>query len=242
MKKSGSDPNFFCSIPYWVVSGSRLKTGEASEWIETDDVCLTPPQGPISVDFIWSDFNEYCPGPEWQKEFLDWEYLYDPISFQNLSGKKWRKFRKNRSKWADLYTGTLYTETLQKSEEINALLLSWFEWRGVESIHDPEIIYQLCFSDFPGLKRKFIRRSGQLFGINIWDENYRYVNYRFCISMPGEPFLDEYMRWLFYTDPVVVNTGKLVNDGGSLGNESLEWFKDKLNPVRKRAVYSWKKV
>jgi hypothetical protein len=75
--------------------------------------------------------------------------------------------------------------------------------------------------------------------VNAWDENWQYINFRFCIIRQGEPFLDEFARWLFYTDGQIQAKNKLVNDGGTLGNPGLEHFKDKLNPVHKRKVYSW---
>jgi len=61
--------------------------------------------------------------------------------------------------------------------------------------------------------------------------------YRYCIADPDEPFLDEFMRLLFYQRNAA---GKLVIDGGVLGRPGLERFKDKLNPVKKRPVYSRK--
>jgi hypothetical protein len=242
MERNGIEPNFFCSLPYWFLSDSEYQYDWNGSWIVSDSLCMIPPLGEnTGVDFIWSDFNRYNPGPGWYKEFLDWEYLYDPCSFQDLSGKKWRKFRKNCCKWADTHEEFIYTEKPPNSNEIKALLLAWFGQAGMDSIQDPELIYEMSFSHFPGIRRKFIKHNGQLFGINIWDSNYKYVNYRFCIPKPGEPFLDECMRNLFYTDSEILQTGKLVNDGGSLGNKNLEWFKDKLNPIRKRAVYSWKR-
>ncbi len=76
-------------------------------------------------------------------------------------------------------------------------------------------------------------------GMNVWDENHLYINYRLCIVDPSERFLDEFMRYLFYTDPLIMEQNKLVNDGGVLGNEGLKRFKDKMNPFSVRPVYSW---
>jgi len=79
----------------------------------------------------------------------------------------------------------------------------------------------------------------QLMAINAWDENWEFINYRVCIVRQNEPFLDEFVRWLFYTDSQIQSSGKLVNDGGTLGSPGLERFKDKMNPYRKRITHSW---
>jgi hypothetical protein len=83
--------------------------------------------------------------------------------------------------------------------------------------------------------------SGKVLGINIWDLNDTYINYRYCFCS-NEPFLSEYMRLLFYTDPEILSTGKLVNDGGCLGNDNLKAFKKKLNPISVREVSSYRIV
>jgi hypothetical protein len=51
--------------------------------------------------------------------------------------------------------------------------------------------------------------------------------------------LDEFVRYLFYTDREILSKNKFINDGGTVGNSGLERFKDKLNPFRKRKVYSY---
>jgi len=78
-----------------------------------------------------------------------------------------------------------------------------------------------------------------LVGLNVWDENYAFVNYRLCIDN-GEPYLQEFLRYLFYTQDVLA-TERWVNDGGSLGREGLERFKLKLNPVAVWKVFSSRK-
>ena len=75
--------------------------------------------------------------------------------------------------------------------------------------------------------------------INAWDVNWKYINYRVCMVRENEPFLDEFARWLFYTDPDIIKVNKLINDGGTLGCKGLERFKDKMNPKKKVEMYSW---
>ena len=78
-------------------------------------------------------------------------------------------------------------------------------------------------------------------GLVGWDRNYEYTNFRYVLSRPGEAFLDEYARLLFYTDSEI-HRGLLVNDGGTLDNPNLERFKDKLNPISKRRVKTWRRM
>ena len=90
-----------------------------------------------------------------------------------------------------------------------------------------------------GIEKKGLYKGEKLVALNIWDENYKYVNYRFCFVDHSEPFLDEFVRYLFYTDLWILSKNKLVNDGGVLGRPGLEKFKDRLHPFRKRKVYSY---
>ena len=94
---------------------------------------------------------------------------------------------------------------------------------------------------FEGENRRFLRsKKGKIYGLNIWDENFQYINYRYCIC-GKEDFISEYMRLLFYTDSVILNKGKLVNDGGVLDNPKLRFFKDKLNPMQVKERRTWRK-
>ncbi len=81
--------------------------------------------------------------------------------------------------------------------------------------------------------------NGNLVGMNIWDENYRFINYRYCID-DGAPDLNRYLRLKFYTHDIIISKGKYINDGGSLGDEGLREFKMRLNPYRVYTVTSYK--
>jgi len=74
-------------------------------------------------------------------------------------------------------------------------------------------------------------------GLNGWDRNHFFVNYRFALTRDRSPGLSEMLRWCFYTR--TVRRG-LVNDGGWLGRPGLKRFKQKLNPVGIIRVYSGK--
>jgi hypothetical protein len=115
------------------------------------------------------------------------------------------------------------------------------QWGKDKNVFDPETMlrFGLMGEHRFGL---FLKKSGcaaQLIGLNIWDENWKYVNFRYCID-DGSSFLQEYLRYQFYTDPEIQAKGKLVNDGGALDSEGLLRFKLKLNPVQVIKVYSLK--
>lgn len=246
MKSKGITPNFYCSIPYWQVSGTELKQDDGYYWLECDGVCLIPPislyeDQPIPVNFIWSDFQNYNMGEPWYKTFLDWEYIFNPKDFSDLSGKKWRKFRKNIKKWPTNNENWQYTLESPKSEELYDLLLEWLQNKS-ETAQDSDIIGGLVTDEEVSIQRKYLFNNNELIGVNVWDENYHYINFRVSITHEEEPFSDEFLRWLFYTDPTILKSNKLVNDGGVVDNPNLEWFKDKMNPYIKRPVYSWERA
>ncbi|HUV84158.1 MAG TPA: hypothetical protein VMV86_00530 [Methanosarcinales archaeon] len=166
--------------------------------------------------------------------FLDYQYIYKPEDFLDLSGSKWRVFRKNIKKYPEKYPGKLqYVPIIGDilQNDIEDLILKWSEGR---TIYDTEVFIRYVFE---GENRWGLFNNGKLVGMNIFDENFYFINYRYCLDN-GTPFLNEYLRYRFYTDDVILKKKKLVNDGGSLDNEGLKRFKERLNPVYIGKVYS----
>lgn len=239
-------PNFWLSEEYLSIQKeAELRTNGKVIWIQEGDWAVFPPL-PLHGKtlepeacpeglLIWSDFENFFVGGI--EGFLDWEYTYDSNHFFNMVGGKWAVFRKNSRKWPRTNADKDWEYTIQppSRKEIKRLLIEWLENRN-EIIHDDESLEWFVFN---GSRRGFLLRKGELVGINVWDvypfRPHRLM-YRYCIATPGEPFLDEFCRLLFYQSV----PGRLVIDGGSLGNPGLERFKDKLNPVKKRPVYSRK--
>ena len=218
-------------------------------WIQErqSDMALFPPL-PVILGLainakhmkVWSDFeNSKVPIP-CKFKFLDYEYIYNPKHFNDLSGGKWEVYRKNIRKWLISNTSWSYRESFQW-KEVSTLLADWFE-RRKSTIEEAGMIatYGAYGDEIEGIHRKFLYDGyGKLAAINIWDENWYYINYRYVLTVADQPHVDEFARYCFYTDREIQSKGKLVNDGGSLGNEGLERFKDKLNPVKKRKMYSY---
>lgn len=229
IQKSGQSPNFWASEEY-------IDKAELS-WVE-DDQCVGfkdesgswffPPldrEGRFVLDVdCWAGFpNVEC------GKFLDYEFIYDPRAFLDLSGKKWKIFRKNVNKW--LGSNWEYRRLEDKDwEEIQELLIQWGE--GLE-LYDSEVFVRYAYQ---GDNRFGLFVDNILRGVNIADVNFQFINFRFCFDS-GEKYLNEFLRYMFYTSDWVLQQHKLVNDGGCLGLEGLEKFKRKLCPVEIRKIY-----
>lgn len=251
LQKLKVDPNFWISEEYFQKAGLIEKKDGGSIWIEDEGTMVFPPlvwdSSLIFPEKIWSDFSDFNPAyfQHYREEFLDYEYLYDPKDFLEMRGKKWMVFRKNSKKFPRRYGKDIFYESIseyivKKGEEetqkdLIQLLSGWLKERN-EEIQDSDVMVEYVLN---GERRWVLSDAeGKLLGLNCWDENYKHLNYRYCIH-ESFPFLSEYMRYMFYISPSVQSSGKLVNDGGVLDNPRLELFKDKLNPVRKRKVNSW---
>ena len=171
---------------------------------------------------------------EW--EHLDNQYIYDPEKFKDLSGGKWKVFRRNVRKYPEQNPGVLLYKQLvpeEFEEEIEEMIVGWAD-NNIE-VYDPEVVIEYLFH---GQHRWGLIRNGKLVGINLADWlSETFINFRFCLD-DGSPFLNEYLRLQFYLG---LEEGVMVNDGGDLGKEGLKRFKTKLNPVSVTTVNSYKK-
>ena len=234
-------PNFWLTQEYLSIQDAEFHNNGKVIWIQEDDWAIFPPlplRHPLGDPGtlrelcpplkIWSDFENYHIGDE--LGFLDWEYTYEPSHFADMSGGKWKVFRKNCRKWPRANPCWEYVPQIPPSKAIDRLLINWF--LGHDEIEDDNSLLWFVYN---GKFRDFLYSAGKLVGINVYDVNSRYVMYRYCITDPDEPYLDEFNRLLFYQK---LPPGYLVIDGGTLGSAGLERFKDKLNPIKKREVYS----
>ena len=250
MEKQKINPNFYTSLPYILLSGAECFEENGLIWIEADGWMIYPPiignwnklNIPLPLKRIWSDFsnleNKYY-GEEKHLQFLDWEYIFDPLCFQCMEGKRWETYRKNVRKWPRNNPNWEYKE-ITDMEECFHLIGYWFEEKA-DNLQDADLMIKFLENEnnVEGIFKKGLYCNGKLVAINVWDENYKYINYRYCFVDHCERFLDEFVRFQFYSDPDILSKRKLINDGGTLDNEGLEKFKDKLNPIRKRKVYSY---
>jgi len=244
--KKRDNPNFWMTDPY--VKYKRLVFVQEDtllgykEDVNLNEWFFCPFD--IRKDSFDLNQNVFCGFPN-QKNclgnsiFLDYQYIYDSKNFKDLSGNKWQVFRKNSKKYRRRFEGNFDYRLLkegEREEEIENLILGWSEKE--KEIYDSEVMIDyLFFSDF----RWGLFTNGKLIGINVAEENWKYIYFRFCLD-DGTSFLNEYLRLLFYENvEFVFDKNKLVNDGGDLGNEGLAFYKKKLNPVRIDSIFGYRK-
>lgn len=248
----GVIPNFFMSAPYLLLTGGKVVVQDGWIWIEDGGQFICPPL-PLKIPLyplppmpIWANFPDNSPIlwylQYYEKELLDVQYIYNPNHFTSMSGGKWETFRKNSRK---LLKGKplnyRYVELSPGQANlmgVNSLMADWLEER-MDSAEDAEFLVDFALNyEGPEVHRKYLIFDNQIVALNAWDENYYYLNFRLNIVKKDIPYLSEFSRLLFYTDPIVQNRGKLVNDGGNLGNPQLAKFKEKLNPVQINKIYT----
>lgn len=246
-------PNFWCSEEYFRRAGLVTHTANDIITVWDDDVLMFPPLGPlgpVAPDFpspisknpryVWSDFAGLSYPGEPQKDFLDYEFIFHPKSFLSMEGGDWQVFRKNSRKFpkrtgSDLQFSYVPLEKLSVKDNLNELMMEWLTSIGAETeVEDSEVM--IAYLQNGENRKVLVDQNGKIYGINIWDENYCYVNFRYCIC-GRENYISEYMRLMFYLD-MATTTDKLVNDGGSLGRADLQRFKEKMNPHSVREVFS----
>ena len=245
-------PNFWCSMEYFAKAGYyEVTDGRIVGIFDADDSAILPlintnvglvshhiPEGGIWADLVDSPLDSRIDAAP-RKTFLDYQYIYDPADFWNMEGKQWAVFRKNSRKFPKRFgepdSGFILSRSVDipKIEKFADSSLSNLK---DDVIHDFDVMMKYLFF---GENRLFTSdiNSHEILGVSIWDENYKYINYRYCLCMP-EPFLGEYLRLGFYK--YISQYHKLVNDGGVLDRPGLKAFKDKLNPVTIDRIHSWK--
>jgi len=252
-KSTNFEPNFWMTNEYLHRCGAKLciedgvwgvKRNDSNVWLFPpikDDRIIYDGTYPYEYGFMYHNKSKIYQTLTQSKntQEVDRQYIYNPRQFRpdRMTGKKWLSFRRNVRKWPkrNSTSALRYIELFDDvdSDLVEDLLLKWAKGK---TLYDVEV-----FSDFVlnGRYRWGLYRDGELVGINVADYNWSFVVYRCCIDN-GEPFLQEYLRWLFYTSEFVLEQqrDKFVNDGGDLDNEGLRNFKTKLNPIAVLSVLS----
>jgi hypothetical protein len=252
-------PNFYCAKAFLAATGAECFMTEDEMWtfvlepVDGERICLFPPlpternrgDGRVELfDTIWSDFIGYPVAGCYQREFLDYQYIYNQRELVRMKGPQYATFRKNSRKWPARTQLKLEWAPLSELpiEEAQYLCGEWIE-RHSEDLQDHETMLNYIFNTYCGNVEGLVDNYGILRAIVGWDGNNQFINFRYCITQPDEPFLEEYVRLLFYQKSYVLANGlyRFVNDGGVVDSEGLERFKDRLNPVYKLKTYSLKK-
>ena len=231
IQKAKHLPNFWMSLEYIELKGLKYSIDGGLRGFKDNGEWYFPPLNALgeletSVPF-YSSVVEDGKSQKTHFKVLDYQYIYDPKSFNNLQGKQWKAFRRNIRKYPARSGGALVyrplTDSLEDSEAAETLLLKWADGR---ELFDNELLIQFVLM---GKNRWGLFNDGVCVGMNVFDENYAFINYRYCID-DGTPFLNELMRYNFYQMPYIQNRKKLVNDGGHCDSDSLMYFKLRLNP------------
>lgn len=251
LKKRNINPNFYCSEEYFEKAGWIEDRDEENVIIIFDfskSNIMLPVIDLDSIRFLSSSFyagfcnlNSVCFKEDIKLNFLDYEFIYDPSQFLSLSGNKWKKVRKNL-KWCREDFGKLdafYTYENYDQLEIDNFLNIWVNSMEGQKLYDPEVFLKYIF--FGKNRLLFKNNKGVIKGIACWDENWKYINFRYCLVNNSEGRgLSDTCRVLFYRYINACMPGKLVNDGGSLGIPSLYKYKEKLNPIEINKIYGGK--
>jgi hypothetical protein len=166
---------------------------------------------------------------DYKVDFLDYQILYDPNNFNNMRGKNWRKFRKNSKIYPRENPITRYTDRKPSQLELNYFLGGILEEYAEK--YDQVFVDYFMEPKSANVRMKYMFTNNRLVGVNVWEVGTSHIYYRFCLSFRIHKYLDEFMRFCFYTDPEIQGLGMLVDDGGSVGSDSLFKFKQTLNPV-----------
>ena len=237
IRLSGLPPNFFISREYWDAVGWSVTQRDGILWVsDREEALMLPPMilatGEAVPAAVWAGFPGYEGTGE--AELLDCQFIYDPKTFLDLSGGARQVFRKNVRRFRREHPQINYRKAAGPDE----LLGLFGEWLGVDEdreVYDAEGIMEYLEHVRTAM---VLEEKGQPIGMNAWDENHRFINFRYSFAV-GLPRISEFLRWLFYTT-ISRMSPKQVNDGGSLGSETLHRFKTKLGPKAVNEIYSWK--
>jgi len=241
LESFGVLPNFWCSSEYfekaeWVThqQGNKLqvKNPEGMTMLPSIDI-----REGIQKDSCWAGFS----GMRREgKPLLDFEFIYDPVSFQEcIPASKYKMIRKN-IKWALEDIGCtlhlVFSADLVDSKVIDFLQAWNPSWKDDESF-DSEVFAQYLVN---GNNRLFVvDYYNKVWGELVYDYNWKFINFRYCIVMSGIRGLSDYARILFYDWVSEKYPGIFVNDGGSLGRDGLYQYKMRLCPVKVNEIQCW---
>lgn len=234
LQKLGVSPNFWTSETYWKHAGWMEECRDGKQAVRTNrGINMLPvydEHGLVWGDRFWAGFKDMG-GPK----FLDFEFIYDPANFTDISGERWRKVRKNLG-WTTQAIGPVETRGSCEPAAILEFFEHWVDDQKGAVWYDPStMVGYLGDPERKGLYT--FTEDGQLVGVCLWDENWKYINFRYCLVKHGVNGLSDTSRLNFYRVMANEKPGKLVNDGGSLDRDSLYQYKLKLNPVEVNKIF-----
>ncbi len=241
LRQMGQRPNFWCSSEYARRAGWRSPAGEiVLDVFDADGVQMLPTlvklerkgnPGPYQINRAtrcWAGFAGDS------GRLLDFEFIYNPADFMDISGPRWKKVRKCiRQAKADLPCADLsYGNVYDSDSALNEFVYRWAIQNSTGTFYEPDVMESYMME---GESRLLLidphSPSRAAYALLIWDQNWQYINFRYCCVESGVRGLSDlarvkFMRWIHLYYP-----GRLVNDGGALDSKELFTYKTKLNPL-----------
>lgn len=264
LQKFNITPNFFCSKEYWNRAGwtEQVLMDSGRSYLGTTETLLTVVDADNNrmLPTICESTGEIVQSvPYWigfpgkkclladsfqDYQFQDYQFIYDSLLFctfprlNPLQGHKWKTVRKNihrvqREHGHIMLKGPNSIPNLEYEQNVQALLLQWSKPKS-NKIFDPDVMINFLLH---GENRILLYIESEFVGVLVWDENWKYINFRYCLVKPY-PGLSDYARVLFRN--IMSQQKKLINDGGSLDNKDLFQYKKRLNPVEIQEIWGWK--
>ena len=181
---------------------------------------------------------------------FDRNYIYDPAQFISLEGKDKLILRKAWNYWngraskqypLEYFPCPPWGKDPKFDAQIEQLVYHWAE--GIkDDIHDVDTLVRFAFM---GKLREALKWKGKLIGLNVWDLNWFWRNYRLCITKSGEKRLQTFTRLLFYRSRCMEKlplVSPYINDGGDLDKASLATYKKRLHPVGILNTFSYQPI
>lgn len=261
----GYHPNFWLSETYFKQAGWVVKQKDDFLHVyDSEGVDMLPPV-PSEIkcphhckmimydcykqtDYIWAMFPGMAENPfghMWASRHmqpLDQQFIFNPTDFNDMSGGEWATFRKNCRKFPTRYENKVVPvrgdfANAEEIEERMNILVEWLSSLGPDAeIYDDQTLVNYCQDPHTQFHGIMDLTTEKMLAVNIYDTNYAYVNYRYCLCK-NLPYLSEYARLQFYLDGV--KPWQKVNDGGSLGKDSLREFKAKMNPEATYNIFTF---
>jgi len=253
LRESYLIPNFWCADAYWRHAGWE-ETQESVCAIQALKVINQETREPMLPTLLggpasrrvamfgpyWASFfsSNLCPSDK----FLDYNFLYSPARFLDLSGGEWTMTRKNL-RWCEQDLGEmaeLEVLTQDRQDVLWQFLDQWGAEHEGEQFYEADVMLRyLAALEGESVLALIGKQSRLPKAILLWDENWWAINFRYCLTLKGVRGLSDYARVAFYRW-LNHRTGeiKFVNDGGSLDRPSLFDYKMRLNPIGLYPIYS----
>lgn len=237
IREHGITPNFFMSEEYFRIAGfhERFRSDYFIVYDPDGQIMFPPitPAGKIPMNGKW---EIGFPCNEINGELFDCQFIYDTIpdmSDSTLCGGRWKTTRKNIHK-VERELGTIIADKTYpfSDQQLQDILLNWTPSAETQ-IYNPDVIIAHVYKSN---NRIALLAKGELVGILIFDTNWKYINFRYCFVKPGIDGLSDYARIFFRM--YMKDSPLQINDGGSLGRESLYRYKKRLNPVEIQYIRS----